>query len=436
MFEQLIIVSVLWFLIGITTKLTDIISDNSTKIINKFRKYSFFLGIIYGLLISIAILLFPEIIPFALGVIIALILTKKIDSKGHIIGVLIFLVFISFYYFLFGGELINLISLIILFFLGSIIDEVSSDLVDKKRINNKLLSKIILLRPFLEIITFSYSFLIGQWIFFITIFSYDIAYNITSKFESYLLNNRIKFYGVPLSDGALGKNDGAKEAPKYLSKLFNKKGNIFELNGSFEEKQKQIIEKSNNIFDAEKVVIFGGTHDITNFTFKAFNENFNDSKLLIFDAHADCEDDIKGVISHEDFVKNLIDEKILNSENLLIVGLRDVSKFERNYLKKNKINHIYFDDEEFYENSKVLVSDFTKRGELYVSFDVDFLNERIMRATGYHPKKGASVKQAKELLSICFDKAKALDIVELNPLKVKKEDKILKEIFDEFFNLV
>jgi len=59
-----------------------------------------------------------------------------------------------------------------------------------------------------------------------------------------------------------------------------------------------------------------------------------------------------------------------------------------------------------------------------------------MQATGYYPPEGASKEQAKELLDICFEKAKVFDLVEFNPKKISlNEDKLIFDLFNNYFNI-
>jgi len=249
-----------------------------------------------------------------------------------------------------------------------------------------------------------------------------------------------KYFGVPIEEGAIEKNDGCKGAPNFLFDLFGVKGALFDLTGEIEEKQDQVYLQAKKVLEEndlekEKVVFFGGTHDLTGFTFKAFAEKRKNAKLLIFDAHVDCEDALPSLTTHEDFVRMLIENKILPPENLMIVGVRKISEIEKEFLKINKIKHFYFEElKTSFQTFVKIVGAFASSGELYVSFDVDVLDSEKMQATGYFPEGGISVQEAKELLGVSFEKAKIFDLVEFNPSKIKlKEDILLKRLFSSFF---
>jgi len=246
------------------------------------------------------------------------------------------------------------------------------------------------------------------------------------------------YFGIASDEGAIGKNDGCSKAPEFLLDLFKVKGNLFSLSGEIEEKHNQIYLEAKEVF--EKVpggivpTFFGGTHDLTGFTFKAFSEKYEDVKLLIYDAHADCEDAIS-VTTHEDFVRMLIENNIVEPENLMIVGLRKVSDIEKEFLKKHKIKHFYFEElnEAFHVFTK-LIEVFVKGSKLYISFDVDMLDSKIMKATGDFPDFGFSEEQTKELLELVIPRARAIDLVEFNPDKITlNEDKLLFRLFNKYF---
>jgi len=249
-----------------------------------------------------------------------------------------------------------------------------------------------------------------------------------------------KYFGVPIQEGAIEKNEGCKDAPKFLFDLFGINGNHFELDGELEEKQEQIYLHAKKVFEKndltkEKVVFFGGTHDLTGYTFKAFAEGRENAKLLIFDAHVDCEDALPATTTHEDFVRMLVENKIIKPQNLMIVGVRKISEIEKEFLKENKVKHFYFEElETSFETFVKIVGAFSNSGELYVSFDVDVLDSEKMKATGYFPDGGLSVEEAKELLDVSFSKAKVFDFVEFNPSKIKLcEDILIKKLFFSFF---
>ena len=132
---------------------------------------------LYGFVSAYAVVIEPVILPLAVGTILGLVITKKIDSKAHIIGVASFMIFM----FIWGIPEINLIYLAVLI-AGSFVDEiVNSFVLDKERIKNRFLGKLLETRPFLEITAFALAALTGIWPLWYTIFFYDLGYILTTK---------------------------------------------------------------------------------------------------------------------------------------------------------------------------------------------------------------------------------------------------------------
>jgi len=246
--------------------------------------------------------------------------------------------------------------------------------------------------------------------------------------------NNFVYFGVPTGEGSLGKNDGAKDAPSYLSKLFSVPIENFSLTkNDVEKQQSEIFLQATNIFESKinftknKAFFIGGTHDVTFSLFKAFKEKFPSAELLIFDAHVDSDEGL-GVVSHEDFVKQLVKQKIVKPKEILIFGGQRIFHSERKFIKLKKIKVT--------KSTKILKEFLSKSKELYFSFDVDALDKKIMKATGYPENKGVNLVQVEKLLDLIFssNKVKVFDFVELNPsLITKKEELLLKSILKPYF---
>jgi len=250
----------------------------------------------------------------------------------------------------------------------------------------------------------------------------------------------MKFFGIPANEGALGKNNGCEEAPAFLSKLFRVNIEALSLpKNDFAEQQEALFCKASKLFlhqEEEKFVFFGGTHDITFSLFKAFKQKHKRGKLLIFDAHADSDEGLS-TVSHEDFVRALIDFKIAKPQDVCVVGLRKVYNSEKSFVKKSGITFISASDvHKNFPRVCAFVEEFASDSAgLFVSFDVDVLSSSLMKATGYSPSGGLSFKETKTLLDLALPTADALDIAEFNPKKISlKEDLLLKNLFGKYFS--
>lgn len=171
-------VLVLTFVIGFLTKFVDLIVDNGLKIHNFITYVS---AVIYGVLAAYVVVNYPLLAPIGLAVVIGVVVTRKIDSKPHISGIITFVLLLLFWGFS-GTDLV----LLGIFLLVGIEDEIVSDLADKGKIKGRL-ARIFEKRIILEVTTFSVSLITGYWIMFLGIFTYDLGYLITKRIGSGLL---------------------------------------------------------------------------------------------------------------------------------------------------------------------------------------------------------------------------------------------------------
>ena len=142
----------------------------------------------------------------------------------------------------------------------------------------------------------------------------------------------------------------------------------------------------------EKIIFVGGDHSITYSTFKAFSEKNKNVGLIIFDAHPDSSLYVKS-ISHEDFVRKLVDEGILKKENIIYVGLRKFGKSEIEFMKGVKsfdMRDIFLNFNEACDTIMELCRGFK---EFYLSIDIDVLDPAFAPGTGYLEPGGFSMSQ-------------------------------------------
>lgn len=155
---------VLLFLLGLLVKLEDDV-----------KKFSLILGLINGLMMLLLLIKLPVIHSLVFAVLLATFFTRKIDILGHKLLFIISMigVLFTFPYFNFA--------VFMLFFIASVIDEIVSDYGDKMKKKIKIIFQI---RPVLEICVFLYSFITSKWIFWISLFLFDIGYIISSRFRA------------------------------------------------------------------------------------------------------------------------------------------------------------------------------------------------------------------------------------------------------------
>ena len=188
---------------------------------------------------------------------------------------------------------------------------------------------------------------------------------------------------------------------KNINKALNKMSKINEV----------IIKK--NIFP----ITFGGEHSITPGCIAPFTKKYEKLCLLHFDAHADLRESYNGEkYSHASAIRRCLDYK---NVSVISFGIRNISKSEVSYLKKNSNRIKIFwakDKKKWNLNSfKKLIKDKT----VYLTFDVDGLDSSIMPATGTPEPGGLFWDETLEIIKIAMKNSKIVgaDINELAPIK-------------------
>jgi len=260
---------------------------------------------------------------------------------------------------------------------------------------------------------------------------------------------------VPGING-LGKTKGCRNAGnEIISKLKSKLNTEFldfeEIhvdNNNLEEQETLIYENSLEAFETkEKIIFLGGDHSVSYPLTKAFlnycKQNNKQPFLIIFDAHADCMPPMKEP-THEEWLRALIDNQKFPSQNILLIGARDIEPEEASYLQKNKIKQITVQEiKTDIQKSIQTINNLAKNKELYISFDIDIFDSSLVKATGYPSPNGLTEEQTitilKEIIkAIKANKTnlKAFDLVEVNLEKPKQEVEKTLEIASEILNLL
>ena len=161
----------------------------------------------------------------------------------------------------------------------------------------------------------------------------------------------------------------------------------------------------------------GGEHSITPGCIKPFVKKFKKICILHFDAHADLRDSYNGQkFSHASAIRRCLDYK---NVSLISFGIRNISKNEIPFLKKNKsrINIFWAKDKHKWNlnNFKKLI----KNKTVYLTFDVDGLDSSIMPATGTPEPGGLMWDEVLNIIKIASKKSNIVgaDINELAPIK-------------------
>lgn len=172
----------------------------------------------------------------------------------------------------------------------------------------------------------------------------------------------------------------------------------------------------------------GGDHTMAIATIAHSLNNYDDLKVIYFDAHADINTLEKSESKHYhgmplSFVTGLDDDKKfrfiknkLKFENLLYIGSRCLDKFEVDEIYKQNIKYLTSDDiNNNYEDSINKIVDFVGNSPLHISFDVDAIDPEYIPSTGTPVKNGVDLQTAINTLDVLrTKKLVSLDITELN----------------------
>ena len=237
---------------------------------------------------------------------------------------------------------------------------------------------------------------------------------------------------IPFDLGILeeGKR-GAAEAPKIISK--NLKGDFIDVpvdKSNFEITQRNIEKHALEQYKKGNIVIgLGGDHSVSYGLIKAFDESFNNKGLIYFDAHPDCQDYFLPS-THEDILRCIVKDTDI-FPNILLVGVREITDAEKEFIDKNKIK---------ITNKINDIEEFLNRiDNLYISIDIDVLDPKVAPGTGELVKGGFSIDQFNKFLDKIIEsrKLRGTDLVEVSP-RLDKNNKtitVVTELLERFLTL-
>ncbi|MBS4014186.1 MAG: agmatinase family protein [Bacteroidetes bacterium] len=240
----------------------------------------------------------------------------------------------------------------------------------------------------------------------------------------------------PISDITLKKNNEIREkSSKYISEL--ERG----LNPSSNDEMRLILQLVNNECNAlineveikalkyldqkKQVALIGGDHSISLGLIKALAKRHNSFGVLQFDAHADLRNAYEGFEhSHASVMHNAL--KLEQISKLVQVGIRDYCEEENSVIENNSDRIKTFNSRSLY--SRLFEGESWKNicdgiicelpENVYITFDVDFLNPSECPTTGTPVPGGFSFEHALylvERLVASNKKIVGLDVVETGP---------------------
>lgn len=170
------------------------------------------------------------------------------------------------------------------------------------------------------------------------------------------------------------------------------------------------------IKDNKFVVTLGGEHTISIATIKAHFDNYKNLSVLHFDAHSDLRHEYEdSKYSHACFMSRVAEF----TKNITQVGIRAQCIEESKFIKVNKIRTFYayeIKDGKYGKNWDEKVIN-TLKDNVYVTFDVDYLDPSIMQSTGTPEPNGFFWDETVKLFKKLGKKKNVVgfDVVELAP---------------------
>ena len=181
----------------------------------------------------------------------------------------------------------------------------------------------------------------------------------------------------------------------------------------------------------KKIALIGGDHSIPFGYIKALTEHYPQFSILHIDAHADLRNAYEGfTYSHASIMYNVM--QLPNINKLIQVGIRDLCQEEMDKIVEDK-RIVLFDDwhlkNQFYEGvtwkqqCQDIVSHLSET--VYISFDIDGLNQVFCPNTGTPVAGGLDFNQAIYLIQTVVKSGKKIigfDLCEVAPSKSDKDE--------------
>jgi agmatinase len=209
---------------------------------------------------------------------------------------------------------------------------------------------------------------------------------------------------------------GAALAPNQIEKEYC---NIFEapkvkwvsvpISDDF-EKNVESIGKS--FLKNKPLASVGGDHSVSYGVMKTFSKLNKNACLLFFDAHFDCQDYFLPP-THEDVLKAVVKEGFFKAENIFVIGVRNFTRKEIDFIKKNKIKYSLAENFSF----KEIINFANKYDKIYFNLDIDAIDPSFAPGTGWPEPLGLHPKDIMNFILQLKSKIKFLDIVEVCPIR-------------------
>ncbi|MBS3092270.1 arginase family protein [Candidatus Pacearchaeota archaeon] len=216
-------------------------------------------------------------------------------------------------------------------------------------------------------------------------------------------------------------------------------------NNDLPEAHSLIYENSlEEIESNERIIFIGGDHSASYSTIKAFREickeEDKEAFLIVFDAHADCENDElnEDYINSRNWLRKLIEDGFPGNK-VILIGLRKSSNEENAFLKKNNVKIYNMRDLiEIEEMCDIIMelANADKDNQLYISIDIDVVDSIFVPGVARPEAAGLTTRQLIYFLQRLnlLKNLRVIDVTEINTERdinnncVKLGAKIVEEV--------
>jgi agmatinase len=176
--------------------------------------------------------------------------------------------------------------------------------------------------------------------------------------------------------------------------------------------QKEISEAVRKILDAGKVpIMLGGEHSISPYAV----EQFKDASVLVFDAHLDYRDDLKGDKNNHACATMRMRE-VLRGKPILPIGIRSICKSEYLQAESDGLNYITADKARELGTKKLIdLIDDMLPGKLYISLDIDGIDPAFAPGVGTPEPFGLDQLMVRDVIRHLAGRSVGFDLVEVCP---------------------
>lgn len=247
------------------------------------------------------------------------------------------------------------------------------------------------------------------------------------------------------------KKYGVQNTGYYLEKLIY--NSFFHVNCQNNFTKKNFYNNLNKLYLSnilfQKKINIGGDHSMSIATVADSLNRAEQGKLKVlwFDAHADINTYYSSKTKNfhgmplsylTGFDKNKNFSYIINTlelSNLMYIGIRELDRYEKNFIKKYNIQYINTDNfNNSPENSLSKIINFIRDEPFHLSFDVDSLDPLIVSSTGTPVNNGLLLDETKFVLDTIKNyNLINMDIAELNLHIGSKNEK--RKSLDNFLYL-